>query len=194
MTLAVPGAADRAALADVVGRVVRLDAAAVVRLRDRGGRVVLWAGTPFDVLVTAAAPGSVMPADVTVPGSDLLAALGVVDAPEVDPGTAVDDRWRGDLPGEGPWRAVGAIPAGEVDAVVGRTGPAALDETAWEAGGVRVPARCLVAVAGMGWPEQAGALPVALADDGSWLRLEAGPASVHAAIVRRRRPRLALLT
>lgn len=190
MTVAVPDAADRAALADVVGRVVRLDPAAVVRLRDGGGRVVLWAGTPFDVLVTAAAPGAVTPGDVTVTGSDLLAALSVVDAPEVDPGTAVDDRWRGDLPGEAPWRAVGEIPATEVDAVVARTGPAELDATAWEGGGVRVPARCLVAVAGMGWPEDADVLPVALADDGSWLRLEVG----GAAIVRRRRPRLALFT
>lgn len=194
MTLAVPDAADRAALADVVGRVVRLDPGAVVRLRDGGGRVVLWAGTPFDVLVTAVAPGSVTPGDVTVTGSDLLAALSVVDAPEVDPGTAVDARWRGDLPAEGPWREVGTIPASAVDAVVGRTGPTELDETAWEGDGVRVPARCLVAVAGMGWPEDAGALPVALADDGSWLRVEVGSTTVRAAIVRRRRPRLALLT
>ena len=194
MTLAVPAAADRSALADVVGRVVRLDPTAVVRLRDRGGRVVLWAGTPFEVLVTAEAPGSVTPGDVTVPGSDLLAALSVVDAPEVDPGTAVDDRWRGDLPGEGPWRTVGEVPASEVDAVVGRTGPAALDDTAWEGGGVRVPARCLVAVAGMGWPEDTGALPVALAEDGSWLRVEIRSGTAWAAIVRRRRPRLALLT
>jgi len=43
MSLAVPEAADRAALADVVGRVVRLDPAAVVRLRDTGGGVALWA-------------------------------------------------------------------------------------------------------------------------------------------------------
>ena len=80
MTLAIPAAGDRAALADVVGRVVRLDLTAVVRLRGAGGRVVLWAGTPFEVLVTAAAPGSLTPTDVTVTGSDLLAALSVVDA------------------------------------------------------------------------------------------------------------------
>jgi hypothetical protein len=189
VTLAIPAAGDRAALADVVGRVVRLDPTAVVRLRDAGGRVVLWAGTPFEVLVTAEAPGSVTPADVTVTGSDLLATLSVVDAPEVDPGSAVDDRWRGDLPGDGPWRRVGGIPASEVDAVVARTDPSSLDETAWEAGGVRVPARCLVAVAGMGWPEDAAPLPVALSGDEGWLRVEVGDAS----IVRRRRPRLAVL-
>jgi hypothetical protein len=189
VSLAIPAAEDRAALADLVGRVVRLDPTAVVRLRDAGGRVVLWAGTPFDVLVTAGAPGSVTPADVTVTGPDLLAALSVVDAPEVDPGTAVDDRWRGDLPGDGHWRPVGGIPASEGDAVVARSGPSTLDETAWEGGGVRVPARCLVAVAGMGWPEDTATLAVAVSADERWLRVEVGGAS----IVRRRRPRLAVL-
>jgi hypothetical protein len=189
VSLAIPAAGDRAALADVVGRVVRLDPTAVVRLRDTGRRVVLWAGTPFEVLVTTEAPGSVTPGDVTVAGSDLLAALSVVDAPEVDPGSAVDDRWRGDLPGVGPWRSVGAIPASEVDAVVARSGASSLDDTAWEGGGVRVPARCLVAVAGMGWPEDTATLPVAVSGDEGWLRVEVGGAS----IVRRRRPRLAVL-
>jgi hypothetical protein len=195
VTLAVPDAAQRAALADVVGRVVRLDPTAVVRLRGAGDGVALWAGTPFDVLVAAAAPGRVEPADTTVVASDLLAALSVVDAPEVDPGSAVDDRWRGDLPPAGPWSAVGTIPAADVDDVVARATDAAasLDATAWEGGGVRVPARCLVAVAGMGWPADGGAVPVALSTDGSWLRLDAGPPAVGAAIVRRRRPRLAVL-
>lgn len=191
MTLTVGAAADRAALADVVGRVVRLDPAAVVRLRDTGGRVALWAGTPFEVLVATDAPGGVAPADVTVVASDLLAALTVVDAPEVDPGRPVDDRWRGDLPPAGPWRTIGALPAAAIEAAVAQaTGPSSLDGTAWEAGGVRVPARCLVAVAGMGWPEDAAPVPVAVSGDESWLRLEVG----GAAVVRRRRPRLAVLT
>jgi hypothetical protein len=101
----------------------------------------------------------------------------------------VDDRWRGDLPGDGSWRPVGAIPASAVDAVVARAGPSTLDDTAWESGGVRVPARCLVAVAGMGWPEDTATLAVALSEDEGWLRIEVGGAS----IVRRRRPRLAVL-
>jgi hypothetical protein len=194
MNLAVPAAADRAALADVVGRVVRLDPAAVVRLRAVEEGVGLWAGTPFDVLVAAGVPGSVTPADVTVMASDLLAALSVVDAPDVDPGAAVDDRWRGDLPPVGPWQAVGEIAAGDIEAAAARSTPASLDETAWEGGGVRVPERCLVAVAGMAWPEDRATVPVALSGDGSWLRLEGGSRTARAAIVRRRRPRLAVLT
>jgi hypothetical protein len=195
VNLAVPAAADRAALADFVGRVVRLDPAAVVRLRSTDDGVALWAGTPFAVLVAAGVPGRVEPADLTVVGTDLLAALSVVDAPQVDPGPAVDDRWRGDLPPPGPWRAVGEVPVAEIEATVARAGDAAsLDETAWEGEGVRVPARCLVAVAGMGWPEGGAGVPVAVSGDGSWLRLDAGPAAARAAVVRRRRPRLALLT
>jgi hypothetical protein len=193
VSLTVPDAADRAALGDVVARVVRLDPAAVVRLRDAGGRVAVWAATPFEVLVAATAPGGVAPADVTVVASDLLAALTVVDAPATDPGAAVDDRWRGDLPADGPWERVGEIAAGEVETVVARSTPATLDDTAWEGGGVRVPARCLVAVAGMGWPEDGAAVPVALSGDGSWLRLAAGAGPARPAIVRRRRPRLAVL-
>ncbi|GAA4897803.1 hypothetical protein [Actinomycetospora straminea] len=189
MTLAIPAAADRAALADVAGRVVRLDPAAVVRLRDTDGAVALWAGTPFGVLVTTGAPGSVTPADVTVVASDLLAALSVVDAPELDPGAAVDDRWRGDLPGDVAWEVIGHLAPEEVDAVVARADPSRLDQPVWEGGGVRVPARCVVAVAGMGWPEDGGPVPVALSGDGAWLRLEVGAA----AIVRHRRPALTVL-
>ena len=189
MTLAVPDAGDRAALAGVVGRVVRLDPAAVVRLRGGDGVVSLWAGTPFAVLVTTTARGRVDPADVTVMASDLLAALSVVDAPELDPGRAVDDRWRGDLPGDLAWEVVGAIPADEVEVIVARADASGLDATVWEAGGVRVPARCVVAVAGMGWPEDGAAVPVALSGDGAWMRL----AVDGAAIVRHRRPALTVL-
>jgi hypothetical protein len=193
VSLAVPAADHRAALADVVGRVVRLDPAAVVRLRSVGDEVSLWAGTPFAVLVTCAAPGRVEPADVTVMGSDLLAALSVVDTPELDPGTAVDDRWRGDLPGAVTWDVVGAIPAAEIDAVVARADPAMLDEPVWEAGGLRVPARCVVAGAGMGWPENGASVPVAVSGDGAWMRLDLGTPTFRVAIVRHRRPALTVL-
>jgi hypothetical protein len=42
----------------------------------------------------------------------------------------------------------------------------------------------------MGWPEDPAALSVALSGDEAWIRVEVG----DNAIVRRRRPRLALLT
>lgn len=204
MTLAVPDAAARDALADVVARAVRLDPAVVVRLRGEPSRVAVWAPTPFEVLVTASVAGEVEPGDVTVMGSDLLAALSVVAAPVLDPGRAVDDRWRGALPptsDEARWAPVGEIAAGAAEASAaegiaaaragdptGAPSPALLDTTACEVGGVRVPMRCVLALAGMGWPADGEPVMVALSADGAWMRLGAG----GGAVVRHRRPRLAL--
>ena len=76
--LRVPDADDRGDLAAFVGRVVRLDPTAVVRLRVGGGtRVTAWATTPFDVLATRSVPASLAPNDVTVPATVLLTALSV---------------------------------------------------------------------------------------------------------------------
>lgn len=203
MTLSVPDADDRAALADVVARVVRLDPAAAVRLRAAPGRVQVWAPTPFDVLVSASVPGELDPVDVTVMGSDLLAALSVVSAPVLDPGRPVDDRWRGAVPEAAQWGAAGEIAAVDAEALAaegiagaragdptGAPSAALLDATACEVAGVRIPMRCLLALAGMGWPAGGEPLVVALSDDGAWMRLgTAGPGD--GAIVRHRRPRLA---
>ncbi len=182
VTLAVPDAAARDALADVVARAVRLDPAVVVRLRGEPSRVAVWAPTPFEVLVTASVAGEVEPGDVTVMGSDLLAALSVVAAPVLDPGRAVDDRWRGALPPtseEARWAPVGEIAAGAAEASAaegiaaaragdptGAPSPALLDTTACEVGGVRVPMRCVLALAGMGWPADGEPVMVALSADG----------------------------
>ena len=64
--LHVPDPDDRGDLGTFVGRVVRLDQTAAVRLRAAGpGRVTAWAGTPFDVLATRTVPGTLEPGDVT---------------------------------------------------------------------------------------------------------------------------------
>ena len=203
VTLSVPDADDRAALADVVGRVVRLDPAAAVRLRGAPGRVLAWAPTPFDVLVSAAVAGGLEPDDVTVMGSDLLAALSVVAArcstraarsttagaaPSRRPSSGV--RWarsRPATPRRWPRRASRArAPATRPEH---RRRPCS-SATACEVAGVRIPMRCLLALAGMGWPANGAPLVVALSGDGAWMRLgTAGPGD--GAIVRHRRPRLA---
>jgi hypothetical protein len=203
VTLSVPDADDRAALADVVARVVRLDPAAAVRLRAAPGHVLAWGPTPFDVLVSASVAGELEPGDVTVMGSDLLAALSVVAAPVLDPGRPVDDRWRGAVPEAVEWRAAGEIAAVDAETLAaegiasaragdpsGAPSAALLDATACEVAGVRIPMRCLLALAGMGWPTGGEPLLVALSTDGAWMRLgTSGPGD--AAIVRHRRPRLA---
>jgi hypothetical protein len=203
VTLSVPDAEDRAALADVVARVVRLDPSAAVRLRAAPERVLAWAPTPFDVLVSATVAGELEPCDVTVMGSDLLAALSVVAAPVLDPGRPVDDRWRGAVPEAPEWRAAGEIAADDAEALAaegiagaragdptGAPSAALLDATAREVAGVRVPMRCLLALAGMGWPVGGEPLVVAVSADGAWMRLGSAGAA-DGAIVRHRRPRLA---
>ncbi len=216
--LTVPDRAQRDDLAEFVGRAVRLDGAVVVRLRARPGAdgdpaaVEAWAPTPFDALVTRAAPGEVTPGDVTVVGSDLLAALAVAGgvSGSVEPGTPVDDRWRGPLPPLRPdrrWLVVGEVPAAELGGLAergvaaaragdpsGRPSAALLDQvvltvTDDDAGTeVRVPMRCVFALSGMGFVG-GGADPeatVRVSTDGGWLRLD----THGGAVVRRRRAQL----
>lgn len=68
--------------APFLGRLVRLDRAAVVRLRSAGDRVTLWAALPWGVLVgrtVAGAPAASVPEDVTVGAAALLETLGSGD-------------------------------------------------------------------------------------------------------------------
>ncbi|HEY2225449.1 hypothetical protein [Actinomycetospora sp.] len=218
--LTVPDRTQRDDLAGFVGRAVRLDAAVVVRLRARPGTdgepdtVEAWAPTPFDALVTRAAPGQVTPGDVTVVGSDLLAALAVAVAPSVEPGTAVDDRWRGPLPplrADRRWEVVGEVPAAELDGLAergvaaaragdpgGRPSAALLDQVVLTVTGdgsgteVRVPMRCVFALSGMGFVGAGSGDTdgtVRVSTDGGWLRLD----TRGGAVVRRRRAQLPLL-
>jgi hypothetical protein len=131
---------ERADLGAFVARVVRLDAAAMVRLRGTaaggacgaGGvgeisagegsadaslasslRVTAWASTPFDVLATRTVHGELVPDDVTVSAQALLTALTVERAATVDPG--VGGLWQGELPPSVGWSAVDEVPAAELE-------------------------------------------------------------------------------
>ncbi len=217
--LRVPDRAQREDLAEFVGRAVRLDGGVVVRLRSRPGAdgdadaVEAWAPTPFDALVTRTAPGAVTPEDLTVVGSDLLAALAVAGgvSGSVEPGTPVDDRWRGPLPplrADRSWEVVGEVPAAELGGLAergvaaaragdpsGRPSAALLDQVVLtvtdDVSGteVRVPMRCVFALSGMGFVGAGSADPettVRVSTDGGWLRLDAH----GGAVVRRRRAQL----
>ena len=229
--LAVPDRTEREDLAVFVARAVRLDPAVAVRLRGRaamaaegaasgavggdepgageagGARVEAWAATPFDALVTRAVHGTVEPADVTVAGSDLLAALSVVGGRSVDPGRPVDERWRGPLPGTARWRSVDEVPGEALDGLAergvaaaregdpsGRPSAALLDQVVLTVSDgqdeVRVPMRCVFALAGMGFlgGGAAAGAPVRVSTDGGWLRMDAR----GGAVVRRRRAQLPL--
>lgn len=205
-SLAIPDPADRDDLGAFTARVVRLDPAALVRLRreDRGddGYVTAWAATPFDALATRSVRGTFDPGDLTVPASALLTALAVDRAAVVDPGPAVP-AWLGELPPPDGWVVVDDVPAAELNALAerglamarenaGPLGPPAslMDQTVLtvEAGGppVRVPLRCLFALSGMGFlgggAASSGEDSVRVSATGSWLRLDAR----YGAVVRRR--------
>ncbi|TWH18387.1 hypothetical protein [Prauserella rugosa] len=207
--LRIPDPADRESLAAFIARAVRLDAQAFVRLRmRRAGVVEAWAGTPFEVLVTRAVEGEVEPGDVTVSGSELLAALTVTPAERMDPGPARDLMWRSELPTAAGWRAVDTLPAAVVAELADRgvtvarenvgpqgTPPASLmDQTVLTVSGsdteIEVPMRCLFAMSGMGFVDSSveGDVVRVTATD-AWMRLDAR----YGAVVRRRHALLPLL-
>lgn len=207
--LLVPDLDDRGDLGTFVGRAVRLDPAAVVRLRiTAGGRVTAWVTTPFDVLATRSVPGSLHPDDVTAPAASLLTALSVERAAAVDPG--VGGLWQGLLPPDDGWAAVDTVPAAELEALTerglvlarenaGPLGPPAslLDQTVLTVTGgagpdVKVPLRCLFALSGMGFlgaSSDGSEETVRVSATASWLRLDAR----YGAVVRRRLTALPLL-
>jgi hypothetical protein len=204
-------------LAELAARVAQLDPAALVRLRADGKRVVALATTPFEVLATREVRGELVPTDLTVPASELLAALAVLRQPEVDPGSPADGRWRAELPPGQGWRAVAEVAAVDLAALAadglaearaardlatashdsGTPLPPAelLDRAAYrmvlDGDGPRVviPFRCLFALAGLGLLDGGGAVRVELTPDRGWLRLSTS----GGAIVRRLRVLLPLV-
>jgi hypothetical protein len=203
--LTVPDADERGDLGAFVGRVVRLDATATVRLQARGGVVTAWASTPFDVLATRSVHGTLDPDDVTVPASALLTALSVERGETVDPGAG--GLWAGELPPAAGWAPVDAVPATEVEQLTerglalarenaGPMGPPAslLDQTvltvsAQSGPAVKVPMRCLFALSGMGFVASDAGDAVRVSATGTWMRLDAR----YGAVVRRRLTALPLL-
>ena len=206
--LRIPDHDDRADLGTFVGRAVRLDPAAVVRLRRTpGGRVTAWVTTPFDVLATRSVPGALDPDDVTAPATGLLTALSVDRAEAVDPGAG--GLWQGLLPSDEGWSVVDTVPAAELESLTDRglalarenagpLGPPAslLDQTVLTVSGgtvpqVKVPLRCLFALSGMGFLGASdGDEVVRVSAMSAWLRLDAR----YGAVVRRRLAALPLLT
>lgn len=193
-------------LAVFVERVRRLDAAAVVRLRQRSdGVVVAWTATGFDVLASRVIGGRVRPPDLCA-GADALAD-GLARFGEsgfVEPGFPMDSAWRGGLPPDSGFVHVDDVPADVVLNLIqrgadlskehGAQGPpvSLLDQEVIEAsqGDLRlgVPMRCVFALSALGFLE-AGSEIVRVRAHPSWLRVDARFGSVY----RRRGDALRLL-
>lgn len=201
---------ERDDLGAFVARAVRLDGQTVVRLRTReGGRIDSWVATPFDVLATRTVLGEVHPADVTVSGNELLAALAIARDDRVDPGPVLDLQWRSALPPSAHWQVVEpSLPAKVVSELADRglelarenagphgTPPASLlDQTVLTVTGgkfeVKIPLRCLFAMSGMGFLGTGDADEhVRVTATDAWLRIDAR----FGAVVRRRHALLPLL-
>lgn len=178
-----------------LARVVRVDPAALVRLRRRDGdTVALWTWLNVGVLAVRIVTGS-GPADAVVAASSLLGAV----APEVVLPVRRDTDWRGPLPGAG-FRRLDEIPAEVVarlaqagertfrEAAAGRSRSGAravtdavLDHVALSVTGPEgetadVPQRAVQALAALAF---LGPDPVAVDVTGTWLRLAGTYGAVH---------------
>jgi hypothetical protein len=157
-------------------RAQRLDDAAVVRLRERaGGLVVAWVATGFDVLASRVVRGRIKPADLSAGADALLVGLTAMDrSGYVDPGFPMDSGWRGALPPETGFVHLDDVPARAVLDLAQRGvalakehasahGPPAslLDQevVAVSSGGdsVGIPMRCVFALTAMGFLPQSSA-------------------------------------
>ncbi|AQT79396.1 hypothetical protein B1R94_09155 [Mycolicibacterium litorale] len=198
--LSVPDAVGRNDLAAFVERALRLDEAAVIRLRARGtGLVTAWVATGFDVLAVRAVPGSVAPADFSCGADELARGLRNADASgAIETGYPMDSAWRGALPPDTGFTHVDDVPA-DVLAELARRGaglarehggahgppPSLLDSDVLQVSSgdttVGVPLRCVFALAAMGFvPDSPGAdeiVRVRLLP--AWLRIDARFGSVY---------------
>jgi hypothetical protein len=200
-------AAERDDAAAFTGRVARWDPMGLVRLRADGDRVRLWAGTPFDALVTRAVRATVTPSDVTVYAGNLLSALAVSAESDIDPGPSADAAWRSQLPPAAGWVVVDRVPAA-VLATLAEEGATGAKERPGPAGGastalldtevltvsgsgmrVALTLRVVFALSGMGFAPADPHEMVRISATDAWARIDAR----FGAVVRRRHALLPLL-
>jgi hypothetical protein len=189
--------ADRADTAAFLARVVRLDPAALTRVRSAPPGLTLWAWLPLEALVARTVRAACDERDVTIPAKALLDALTPApDPPAVALPGRRDADWRGALPADGPGELLDEIPAEVISGLLKaaeqtfRTaseaadpkavGDALLDHEALTVSGgghsVAVPLRGLLAGARMGFY---GTDPVRVAVTGGWVRLGASYGAVY---------------
>ncbi|MCX2931474.1 hypothetical protein ORI20_14420 [Mycobacterium sp. CVI_P3] len=200
MTLVIPDAVGRSDLTVFVEHALRLDEAAVIRLRARpDGLVTAWVVTGLDVLAGRAVAAQLSPGDLSCGADELARGLRAADVSgHVDFGYPMDSAWRGVLPPDTGFVHLDDVPAAvlvdlaERGAGLAREhgsahGPPAslLDQDVLQVSSgdatVGVPMRCVFALTAMGFvPEAVGEdeiVRVRLSP--TWLRIDARFGSVY---------------
>lgn len=195
--------AHRRDLAAFVGRALRLDDAAVIRLRTRSSQhFAAWATTGLDVLASRVVSGALRPNDLSAGADALSRGLAQVgDDGYVDPGFPMDSAWRAGLPPDTGFSHLDDIPARLMLDLAQRgselarehgsaQGPpvSLLDQEVLRVSGggdsVGVPMRCVFALTAMGFlPQDADAVGadeiVRIRVLPAWLRIDARFGSVY---------------
>ena len=196
----IPDAVHREDLAAFVDHALRLDEAAVIRLRTRpDGSIAAWVATGLDVLAVRVVSGSIRPDDLTCGADQMATALrNAGPSGYLDTGFPMDAAWRGALPPDAGFAHLDDVPA-VIMAELARRGAdlarqqgsahgppvSLLDQDVLRVGSpdvsVGVPMRCVFALTAMGFvpepmPEgeivRVRALP-------AWLRIDARFGSVY---------------
>ncbi|WP_326546037.1 hypothetical protein QGN32_20195 [Mycolicibacterium sp. ND9-15] len=195
--------ANREDLATFAERAMRLDDAAVIRLRQRpAGLLVAFVATGFDVLASRVVQGVVNPPDLSVGADTLTSGLRAMgDDGYVEPGFGLDSAWRGVLPPDSGFVHLDDVPARVVLDLAQRGGALAKEHSSGHGppvslldqevvavssgeDSVGIPMRCVFALTAMGFLPQAGS---AVSDDEivrvrvspAWLRIDARFGSVY---------------
>lgn len=191
-------AAQHQNLGAFVQRVLRLDEAAVIRLRARGDdAVVAWAATGFEVLASRVVGGRVQPSDLCAGADALIGAPRNSDG-YLDPGFAMDSVWHGALPPDAGFVHFDDVPAAALVDLSERgvslarehsgahgPPPSLLDQEVLTVSSgedsVGVPMRCVFALTAMGFlPDPIpGDEVVRVRVTRTWLRIDARYGSVY---------------
>jgi hypothetical protein len=198
--LVIPDALVRSDLAVFVEHALRLDEAAVIRLRARpDGLVTAWVATGLDVLAGRVIAGQLSPDDLSCGADELGRGLHDADASGyVDPGYPMDSAWHGALPLDTGFTHLDDVPAAVLTDLAQRGaglakehssahGPPAslLDQDVLQVSSgdvtVGVPMRCVFALTAMGFvPESPGAEEIVRVRlSPTWLRIDARFGSVY---------------
>ena len=197
--ITIPDAVQRNDLVAFVERALRIDDAAVIRLRRRSdGLVAAWVNTGFDVLAVRVVAGHLGPTDLSCGADQLTRGLRDADASgHVEPGYAMDSAWRGVLPPDTGFTHLDDVPAAVLVDLARRGvelardhgsahGPPAslLDQDVLEVSAgatmVAVPMRCVFALTAMGFVPEAPSAEeiVRVRVLPAWLRIDARFGSV----------------